>query len=538
MRKSKIRCAIYTRKSTKDGLDHDFNSLDAQYEACAAYIKSQKQEGWRQLKQRYDDGGKSGGNLQRTALQELLNEVEAGRIDMILVYKIDRLTRSLADFAQLVARLDKANCSFVSVTQAFNTSSSMGRLTLNVLLSFAQFEREVTAERIRDKIAASKKKGMWMGGNIPLGYQKPKETSARRLEVNPQTAPIVHAIFDLYETHKCLSKARHQILKTHGIQRGFSRGRLYSLLCNPIYLGKIRHKTAVYEGLHEGIIGQDQFNRVQAILGANAARRRGQDSKGNRSSLIGKIFDETGDRLTPTHTNRNGRLYHYYISNRLISSGADPSAWRLKAQDLETALANKVKEHLIHSLLDQSLSISLPLPSCVPLKELIEGLTKKDLLTIISRVNLALDKIHIALNAKALSHCLNNNVDQFENEALIINTKLPIRRRSIGMKIIDATEQKRIRQPLIRALNTAHRWLDMLKDGTPISVISAKENLPESQLRKHIKLAFLSPSIQQAIVSSNASVDLTLRKVLALKIPEAWEAQDILFNHKFPDLLK
>ncbi|WP_335948454.1 recombinase family protein [Salipiger bermudensis] len=283
----KIRCAIYTRKSTEEGLDQGFNSLDAQHEACSAYVTSQKPEGWVLARDRFDDGGLSGGTLDRPALQRLLAEIDAGRIRMVVVYKIDRLTRSLADFAKLVERFDAAGCSFVSVTQAFNTASSMGRLTLNVLLSFAQFEREVTAERIRDKIAASKKKGLWMGGVPPLGYDPHPDPKTRELVVNETEAEVVRKLFALYDDHGCLRKAteaanrlglrsKHHHFRSGRIQGGnaFSRGQLYHLLRNPIYLGKIRHKDQFWEGRHSAILDAALHARVQEKLQHQAARPR------------------------------------------------------------------------------------------------------------------------------------------------------------------------------------------------------------------------------------------------------------------------
>lgn len=281
---NKIRCAIYTRKSTEDGLDQAFNSLDAQREACEAYIASQKHEGWKLLKSHYDDGGKSGGNLERPALKQLLSEIEAGRVDMVVVYKIDRLTRSLTDFAKLVERFDQVGASFVSVTQQFNTSTSMGRLTLNVLLSFAQFEREVTAERIRDKIAASKKKGMWMGGFPPYGYDKTKDG----LQINQCEAEVIQDLFEAYVRLGCVRKlltyaedmnyrTRVLVFKSGRTRGGgwFNRGGMYHLLSNPLYIGKIKHHDQVFDGLHDPIIDEELWAQVQATLSSNRIKRKG-----------------------------------------------------------------------------------------------------------------------------------------------------------------------------------------------------------------------------------------------------------------------
>ena len=270
-----VRAAVYTRKSSDEGLDQEFNSLDAQHEACSAYIASQRHEGWKLIKKRFDDGGISGGTLERPALKALLSDVESGLIDMIVVYKIDRLTRSLSDFAKLIDCLDAKGCSFVSVTQSFNTSSSMGRLTLNVLLSFAQFEREVTAERIRDKIAASKKKGMWMGGMVPWGYKVHSDPKIQSLEICEVRSSDIRHVYDLYEQLGCLSKVKRAV-DTLWPERNWSRGRIYNILINPIYIGKIKHKTEVYEGLHDAIIEQDQFDRVQEQLQRRSVIKRGK----------------------------------------------------------------------------------------------------------------------------------------------------------------------------------------------------------------------------------------------------------------------
>ncbi len=304
----RLRCAIYTRKSSEEGLDQDFNSLDAQREACEAYIASQKHEGWELLPDRYDDGGISGGHLDRPSLQRLMQAVDEKRVDQIVVYKIDRLTRSLADFAKLVERLDQAEASFVSVTQSFNTATSMGRLTLNVLLSFAQFEREVTAERIRDKIAASKRKGLWMGGNVPLGY----EADGRTLKIEPDEAKTIRALYDLYLEHGLIPvvkdraedlglRSRERVRGAERVSGGkpFDRGHIHHILSNPIYAGRIRHKGQVYEGQHPAIIDPVAWDQVQQMLKDGAAKSRGTTRKATQSLLAGKLFDETGDRLTP-----------------------------------------------------------------------------------------------------------------------------------------------------------------------------------------------------------------------------------------------
>src|ERR1700731_823253 len=327
------RCAIYTRKSSEEGLEQEFNSLAAQREACEAFIRSQRNEGWVWVRTRYDDGGFSGGNLERPALQRLLADIRAGRIDIVVVYKVDRLTRSLADFARLVELFDAEAVSFVSVTQQFNTTSSMGRLTLNVLLSFAQFEREVTGERIRDKIAASKKKGMWMGGNVPLGY----DASERTLVINPAEAGIVQRIFALYhelggvrrvkEEADRLGLSTKRSTTAGGTKRGgkpFSRGHIYNLLSNPIYIGEIAHKGQLYPGQHPALIDADTWAAVRDQLATNARDHRRKAHAAEPSLLAGLLTDAQGERLTPSHAVKKGRRYRYYVSTALITeAGAD-----------------------------------------------------------------------------------------------------------------------------------------------------------------------------------------------------------------------
>jgi site-specific DNA recombinase len=351
-----FRCAIYTRKSTEHNLDLEFNSLDAQREACEAYIKSQAHEGWRLVSDRYDDGAFSGASLERPALQVLLAEVRAGKIDTIVVYKVDRLTRSLADFAKLVELFDQHGVSFVSITQSFNTTSSMGRLTLNVLLSFAQFEREVIGERVRDKIAASKRKGIWVGGPVPLGYR----CIDKKLVVLPQEAETVRAIFARYlelgsmgaliedlDRRGIRTKANG---RTDGRQRGgirFGGGSLAHLLKNRFYVGEMVYRGEVHRGEHEPILDRDLFEAVQAKLAANAVTRRVR-LKGSSAILTGRIFDDRGNRMSPTHANKLGVRYRYYVSHAILQNrkAEAGSITRVPAAEIETLVLDGVREHL------------------------------------------------------------------------------------------------------------------------------------------------------------------------------------------------
>src|SRR5271170_7810462 len=341
----RLRGAMYTRVSTEQGLEQDFNSLDAQREACEAYIKSQAHEGWRLVRDRYDDGGFSGGSMERPALQKLLIDVQARRIDVIVVYKVDRLTRSLGDFAKLVETFDKHDVSFVSVTQSFNTTTSMGRLTLNILLSFAQFEREVTGERIRDKIAASKKRGMWMGGVVPLGYR----VQDRALHIVEEHAAIVRDLFRRYleggtvvGLQAILYRENVRLpVRTNGKGKStggglISRGHLYKILSNPIYVGRLSHKKQVHEGQHAAIVDGPTWDRVQSQLAAHGNRRKNprQDSD---ALLAGKLFDDRGNTMSPSHATKGGKRWRYYVSQALLQGRKTDagSTARVSAPDVE-----------------------------------------------------------------------------------------------------------------------------------------------------------------------------------------------------------
>lgn len=351
-------CAIYTRKSSEEGLEQDFNSLDAQREACQAYIASQKSEGWSGVKKQYDDGGFSGGNMERPALQDLMNDIKAGKVHIVVVYKIDRLTRSLMDFARLVEIFDQHGVTFVSVTQAFNTTTSMGRLTLNVLLSFAQFEREVTGERIRDKVAASKRKGMWMGGVPPFGY----DIKEKQLVICKEDVPIVRMIFERYLELGCVSLLKEELEKNNiksririsakGRQFGgeyFSRGALYHLMKNPILAGKIRHKGNIYGGLHPAIIPEPLWQRVQEqLIGQSRRVRNTQKQEPMGSLLKEKLFDTELNPYSPCYTSRGSKKYCYYINSTLLQYKHQPAGVmaRVPAHEIEKTVDDSVRAQL------------------------------------------------------------------------------------------------------------------------------------------------------------------------------------------------
>ena len=339
------RCAIYTRKSSEEGLDMEFNSLDAQREACESYVASQKAEGWAVIRDRYDDGGFSGGTLDRPALKQLLADIEAGLIDVIVVYKIDRLSRSLMDFAKLVEAFDRNNVTFVSVTQSFNTTTSMGRLTLNILLSFAQFEREVIGERIRDKFAASRKRGMWMGGFVPMGY----DIKDRKLVVNEAEAATVRMIFERFlalGSASTLARALQAENVRNKRGKRIDKGFIYKLINNRVYLGEAVHKGTSYPGEHEAIITKELWDGVHAILKESPRARGAKNRVGSDALLKGIIFTDTGTAMTPTYTRKGERLYHYYTSmdlirNREVSDATGPA--RLSAAMVEGAVIAEMR---------------------------------------------------------------------------------------------------------------------------------------------------------------------------------------------------
>jgi site-specific DNA recombinase len=533
-RKTILRCAIYTRKSSEEGLEQSFNSLDAQREACEAFILSQRQEGWRVLPIRYDDGGYSGGTMQRPALKSLLEDVEAHKVNVIVVYKVDRLTRSLADFAKIVEALDARGVSFVSVTQQFNTTSSMGRLTLNVLLSFAQFEREVTGERIRDKIAASKKKGMWMGGLVPLGYDR----KDRKLVPNPKEAELVSKIFTLYLELGCVSKLAQRLdyekirskswTTRTGARLGgvaFARGALYDLLRNRLYIGEIRHRDQWYPGEHQGIVARSLWDSVQAQLNSNLRRRQNRAQEQASSLLTGLIEDEQGTRYTPSFTVRRSRRYRYYVSQLAIqntaSEGNGPR--RVPAQELESRVVEKflaflksdaevfdglglagegpgVASRLVTAA--KQLAIRLPSMSSLDLRHLLASL--------VWRITLYENKIEIKVRQSELRQ-------QLENGGKVTSASVPVKNPIAPGDLISLTvEAKRKRcggevhlivppsssvsrehpkLPLIKALARARGWYEKVIQGKACDMRSLARDagLTERYVSKVFRCAFLAP---------------------------------------------
>ncbi|WOR15297.1 recombinase family protein [Hyphomonas sp. FCG-A18] len=516
---SKVRCAIYTRKSSDEGLDQAFNSLDAQREACEAYVRSQQHEGWRALRGEYSDGGISGGTLERPALRRLLEDIDAGRVDMVVVYKIDRLTRSLSDFAKLVDRLDAAGASFVSVTQQFNTSTSMGRLTLNVLLSFAQFEREVTAERIRDKIAASKKKGMWMGGPLPLGYDKGDEG----LVVNQAEADIIVSLFENYLRLGCVRELKafadrqNYRTKQHTFKSGrihggvsFSRGRLYHLLSNPIYLGKVRHKQEAYDGLHKAILSEELWSEVQAKLNSNRVARASGENAAHASRLAGKVYDEEGVQLTPSHTSKKGKRYRYYVSKHFVTeSGERRHGWRLPAAELEAAVLNAISSDRRAQLHFEE--IGQP------------KFTSRDLFSQIEKVEIGPASLRISIRLQSGAAL----------ESLLVEAPFTRRRRGVEQKLVLSSDTKR--NPdlfFIRRILKAMDRVEKLKSGQSLRDIADEQNTTSEYLSKNLDLAFLSPRVLKAITSGQQDPTIAVSHFHSKRLPMDWLDQERLFLPK------
>jgi len=543
---TRIRCAIYTRKSSEEGLDQDFNSLDAQREACEAYVSSQRHEGWVLLKDRYDDGGISGGHLDRPGLQQLMQDIDGDQVDQIVVYKIDRLTRSLPDFAKLVERLHAANASFVSVTQSFNTSTSMGRLTLNVLLSFAQFEREVTAERIRDKIAASKKKGLWMGGNMPLGY----DADGRTLQINPAEAKIIRTLFDLYDQHGTVSAVTKEADQlglrskirtgrdgqtTGGVQMGW--GQIHAILSNPVYAGRIRHKQQVFEGLHEAIIDPDRWETVQVKLTSASAKSRGpttaRNSRPDPSSLAGKMFDETGDRLTPTHANKKGRRYRYYVSHRLVDAAKskrgradDHSGWRLPARRLESDLATAIQTHLQAAV--QTGRIMVDGAGDLQRLQASIAVLGRDALTLIDRVDIASASLTIRLDASTLQTALAIAAEQIEPDILTTTSPTKFRRRGVEARFTIGDQPPERDDILITNLAKADAWRRQIIAGKLLAEIAAEEAKPTTYIASMLDFGFLAPEIVMLCLAGQHPAGLTTNRLRRHGLPLDWAEQQRL----------
>ena len=529
-----LRCAIYTRKSTEHNLDLAFTSLDAQRDACEAYIKSQAHEGWRLIPDRYDDGAFSGASLDRPALQKLLADVRAGTIDVVLVYKVDRLTRSLADFAKLIELFDAHNVSFVSVTQSFNTSSSMGRLTLNVLLSFAQFEREVIGERVRDKIAASKRKGIWVGGPVPLGYA----AVDKKIVVVPAEAEAVRTIFARYlelgsvralaeDIDRLGIRSKPRRLsdgRTIGGSR-FGVGALAHLLKNRFYIGEVVYRGEVHRGEHEPILDPALFAAVQDKLAAQAVARRCR-LWGSPALLSGRLFDERGNRMSPTHTNKGGARYRYYVSHAVLQKKpqAPGSLSRVPAAELEALVLAALRNHLHAAGTGQQLPDSGRdlVERHVGRVTLVENEIKLRLREIVEDAPECLDARDTAGNSSG------RPASSVGTIAVPWTSPVPASVKGIIHVPAHNTPIKPDRrEALLFAIAKARSWIDDLTQGrvTSFAAIARREGKVERRIRLLAPLAFLSPRIVSALLEGTAPTDLTLTK-LVRSLPYSWTEQE------------
>jgi site-specific DNA recombinase len=563
--RSAIRCAIYTRKSSEEGLEQSFNSLEAQREACEAYIASQRHEHWRCLGNLYDDGGYSGGSMERPALRQLLADIDAGKIDTVVVYKVDRLTRSLADFAKIIERFDASQVSFVSVTQQFNTTTSMGRLTLNVLLSFAQFEREVTGERIRDKIAASKRKGMWMGGRVPVGY----DVKDKKLIVHTAEADQVKGIFQLYLKLGCVAKLKARLdqdgvkskerLSVSGVKSGgmsYSRGALYTLLQNRIYLGKIPHRDATYAGEHDAIISQELWDKVQDRLSANNKVHRNGSTAKLPSLLVGLLYDNQGNRFTPSHTVKRGKRYRYYVSQAAIHHPATAKGGptRIPAAEIEGLVCRRVQsllsspEQLLQSIgvgSDAAVTSKLLITAGKHLAKFWQAKTpaqhREFLSDVVARIIVREATLEVAIIHRALREALlgaKSGIGKQERPVAkrakdVFKLTIDARVKRCGGEVrllvpADSATEATARpvSSLIKAVARAHSWPEKIIRGelTGLRSIAQFAGLDEHYAGRILNCSFLAPDIVEAILYGRQPADLTVQKLLR-SLPLAWVEQ-------------
>ena len=556
--KSKVlKCAIYTRKSSEEGLEQDFNSLHAQRESCEAYIRSQKHEGWTALPTQYDDGGYSGGSIERPALKELLADIESRAVDVVVVYKVDRLTRSLADFAKIVEIFDAAGVSFVSVTQQFNTTTSMGRLTLNVLLSFAQFEREVTGERIRDKIAASKQKGMWMGGWVPIGYDRKDRT----LVVNEEEARTVRAIFELFLKLRNVRKVQAELArrrlttKPYPISTGkvlgglpFSRGHIYRILSNPLYIGEIAHKEIRHAGQHPRIIDQKVWDAVNALIGSNRREHRVRAKAGHASLLAGLIYDEAGRPLVSSHSTKNGKRYLYYITSDgsgRHSAPAGQAKLRLPAADVDALVVGALQRFLsdstglaklLRAAQVRSGRLAEALRKAETTSHQLEAMSFRSRLELVThllaRIDVMQADLRITFRVNGIVRQLigdENAGDATEENTVLVDFPMPtlIQNGVIKLVVIQPSPNSEDAS-LITAIARGTCWFEDLTSGkaSSISEIAGRENVTDSYVSRLLNLALLSPTIVHQVLEGRSSATEVARHEMAgQRISSLWRKQ-------------
>jgi site-specific DNA recombinase len=548
-----FRCAVYTRKSSEEGLEQDFNSLEAQREACEAYIRSQSHEGWKLIPDRFDDGGFSGGNMDRPALGKLMSMIRDGKVDVIVIYKIDRLTRSLTDFARLAETFDKYGVSFVSVTQQFNTTTSMGRLMLNVLLSFAQFEREITGERIRDKIAASKKKGMWMGGPVPMGYN----VKDRQLVINETEAESVRRVFELYidEGHvpALLERLMREGIRTPvrtsamGSQRGgrwFTRGHVYKLLSNPLYIGRVAHKGSSHPGQHEAIVDRKTWDAVQTRLAKNTQgeRQRRKRATAKQPLLADLVVTPAGHRLIPTHCTKAGRRYEYYVEQSVAETSGDMPTLevddrdaaltganrraprRLPGPDLERAITTALSnlfgrpEKLIDMIGSEVVGTSDALPAAAAVAQGIASGDAAIVRDVVECVAVARSTATITLNvARTRARLrLSDKVAPGTKYALDAVLGSPKRGRQVKLIVGARASAPGADPTLVTAVARAFDWFDRLASGKAKSIagLAEEDGFDGGYVSHLLRVAFLSPGVVEDITAGRQREGMVADKLI------------------------
>ena len=562
--RKRVRCAIYTRKSSDEGLEQAFNSLDAQRETCEAYVLSQKHEGWSTLPTMYDDGGISGGTLDRPALKRLLADIAASGIDTVVVYKVDRLTRSLSDFAKIVDVFERHGVTFVSVTQSFSTTTSMGRLTLNMLLSFAQFEREVAGERIRDKIAASKRKGMWMGGVPPLGY----DVAGRKLLVNQDEAETVRHIFRRYanlgsvralqdelDADRIVSKRRIDRFGRETGGKPLAGGALYLMLQNRIYRGEIVHKEASYPGEHEPLVDEALWDAVQSRLAVNRVERKTSARAADPSLLVGLVYDEAGERMSPTHATKRGVRYRYYVSHNLIRRGrpkATDSGRRAPAGELERLVESRITSFLgdaaaivdaVDLRVEDSVQRSTMIAAAGDLTRKWPELDSAERRTMLQRlvlqIDLSRDAVAVRVRRSAIEDLVTSSVgtagtDSRTDDDAVISLTIPIQLRRVGKEnrllVAGADGVQAAPDPsVMRLLGQAHRFQDMVlhAEGRSIGALAAEVGITQSYFTRVLRLSFLAPAIARTILDGAQPSHLSAKSltVLSSDLAKDWAAQ-------------
>lgn len=537
---SRVRCAVCTRKSSEEGLEQDFNSLDAQHEACSAYILSQASEGWQQTRERYDDGSLSGGTLARPGLQRLLSDIAAGKLDIVVVYKVDRLTRSLLDFARLVEALDKAGVSFVSVTQSFNTTTSMGRLTLNMLLSFAQFEREVTAERIRDKIAASKRKGMWMGGTPPLGY----EPNGRSLEIVEQDAELIRTIYSRYLADPNV-RTLAEALERDGVAAPerttaagkpygggpFTRGQLYHILKNPTYAGYIPHGDERHEGQHDAIVPREQWRAVQAQLAENVQGKRSGGTAAHPSPLAGLVFDEAGEPLVATHATKGQQRYRYYVSRSLQhDAAAGRGGLQIPAKELEGVVRQALAEACDDPLellqhdgeaLPAAAELSRAVSASVTLAEQLRGrgnnAARDHLSKLVERVTVEPERVVVRVaRARLLVLIRMSTRPSSGAPPLDVSMLVTIKRSGLAMKLVleDCHRRRRAGADPAQGDHSGASMVVAAAAGPELTIeqLSTSEGVTGSYFTRVLRLTFIDPQIIRGAMAGTLPADVSAHR--------------------------